>query len=179
MSGLRLNLGCGQDQRPGWTGVDRVAGPAVDQVHDLNVGPWPWGDASVEAILARDVFEHVDDAVMFMVECHRILEPGAALFIKTPHYLHRDAFTDPTHKRFPTEHTFDYWIPGTQLFKQGNAAYGGVGFGPDVIRVTGGAIQLALYKLSEHQWPHVAARIVLAGGIPRDPNSPPIPSVPW
>jgi hypothetical protein len=179
VSGLRLNLGCGQSRMESWTGVDRVAGPAVDLVHDLDVGPWPWGDESVERILASDVFEHVGDAVMFMVECHRVLEDNSPLFIKTPHYLHRDAYTDPTHRRFPTEHTFDYWVPGTQLYEQGNAAYGAVGFRPGPLWVGNGSIQLTLFKANPREYRHIAAGVHLSGGIPRDPNSPPIPSVPW
>jgi hypothetical protein len=116
---------------------------------------------------------------MFMVECYRVLEYGAPLFIKTPHYLHRDAYTDPTHKRFPTEHTFDYWIPGTQLFEQGNEAMGRVYFRPGLLYVGEGAIHLTLRKIPMHECMAVARETLLRGGIPRDPNSPPIPSVPW
>ena len=102
--------------------------PGVDVVHDLDVAPWPWETAEVERIDAKDVFEHVMDPITFMVEAHRVLIPGGLLHIRTPYFKSKDAFTDPTHRRFPTEFTFDYWISGTVLFGLHNAAYGGVSF---------------------------------------------------
>jgi SAM-dependent methyltransferase len=145
--------------------VDRVWTAAVDYVHDLDQGPWPWADGSIERILAKDVFEHVSDPVLFMTECHRLLQLGGPLFLKTPHYLHRDAFTDPTHRRFPTEHTFDYWVPGTALFELHNAAYGGVGFMPGPLTVQDGCILLTLYKASAADWPHIRHGISEGGGV--------------
>lgn len=125
---LKLNLGCGSVDMPGYIGVDRAPGPAVHVVHDLDVLPWPFLTDAVERIEAKDIFEHVNDPIGFMTECHRVLEPEGVLHIRTPHFTCLDAFTDPTHKRFPTEHTFDYWIPGTVLYQHHNLAYGGVAF---------------------------------------------------
>ncbi len=56
MSAIRLNLGCCDTKIPGFTGVD-VCQPA-DFIANLE-GPWPWGDSSVEEVIARDVFEHI------------------------------------------------------------------------------------------------------------------------
>lgn len=132
---------------PGWVNVDRAAIPGVDVVHDLDVGPWPFArDAEVEQLAAVDVFEHVADPVLFMTECWRILQPNRMLFIQTPHYRSRDAYTDPTHRRFPTEHTFDYWIPGTVLFTEHNPAYGGVSFAKVAMEI-GSNIQITLRKI--------------------------------
>jgi predicted SAM-dependent methyltransferase len=144
---VRVNLGSGSRPIAGWLNVDRAAIPGVDYVHDLDVAPWPFAkSAEVEQIAAIDVFEHVADAVMFMTECHRLLATGRMLFIQTPHYRSRDAFTDPTHRRFPTEHTFDYWIPGTVLHSEHNAAYGGVSFAQTAMRVESN-IQITLTKI--------------------------------
>jgi cyclopropane fatty-acyl-phospholipid synthase-like methyltransferase len=130
----------------GFVNVDAVKQDGVDVVHDLDVGPWPFDDGAVKQIQAIDVFEHVAEPVLFMTESHRVLEPGGMLIIKAPHYKCRDAFTDPTHRRFPTEYTWDYWIPGTALFERHNAAYGAVSF--DMVRreVFNGAIHIQLLK---------------------------------
>jgi predicted SAM-dependent methyltransferase len=125
---MRLNLGAGTRILPGHVNVDKVRLPGVDTVHDLDVAPWPWKTGTVLRVEAKDVFEHVDDPVTFMTECHRVLRRGGILHLRTPHWKSMDSFTDPTHKRHPTEHTFDYWIPGTALYKASNAAYGGVAF---------------------------------------------------
>ena len=125
---MRINLGAGSALLTGWVNLDRVKLPGIDVVHDLDERYWPFGDGTADQIVAKDVFEHVADPILFMTECHRILRPGAGLFIQCPYYRGRDAFTDPTHRRFPTEHTFDFWIPGTLLFNANNRAYGGVSF---------------------------------------------------
>lgn len=143
---MRLNLGCGGKAEPGYTNVDLVKQDGVDIVCDLDIAPWPFLDNSVELILARDVFEHVHNAITFMTECHRVLKPGARLQIRTPHVSSLDAFTDPTHRRFPTEYTFDYWVSGTRYYTEHNAAYGAVSFRKDRLIVTGGAMHVTLRK---------------------------------
>lgn len=145
---MRVNLGSGTDRMEGFVNLDRAKVPGVDMVHDLDVGPWPFADCSVMDIMAKDVFEHVADPILFMTECWRVLEHRGVLNIRTPHWRHRDAYTDPTHRRFPTEHTFDYWIPGTVLHSLHNKAYGDVDFkleGP--VRVQGGAVEIMLSKI--------------------------------
>lgn len=126
----RLNLGAGGRclVGGGWLNVDRIDLPGIDRVHDLNVGPWPWAADSIGEILAKDVFEHVDDALLFLSECHRVMQPWSVLTLQTTLYQHVSAFTDPTHKRFPTPHTLDYWIPGTVYYQEHNAAYGNFAF---------------------------------------------------
>ena len=128
MSELLLNVGSGGHILPGYTNVDRVSILGVDVVHDLDVHPWPFDAGSVHLINASHVFEHLEDPVGFMVEAHRVLAPGGAIRIAVPHYQSRNAFTDPTHRRFCTEETFDYWTIGTQLHSQYNGSYGGVSF---------------------------------------------------
>jgi predicted SAM-dependent methyltransferase len=145
---VRLNLGCGSRTMEGWVNVDHAEIPGVDVVWDLDAGPWPWADGAVSRIEARDVFEHVTDPILFMTECHRVLEAGGQLFIRTPFYLSPDAFTDPTHKRFPTEHTFDYWVPGTLLFEHHNRAYGGVSFLRKSLEIVDGQQEIILWKVA-------------------------------
>lgn len=144
---MRLNLGCGRQAKPGWVNLDLSDQVDADVVHDLDVGPWPFGAESVSAIEAHDVFEHVENAVLFMTECHRILAPFKYLHIHTPHYLSPDAFTDPTHRRFPTEHTFDYWVPGTHLYARHNGAYGGVSYEKTDLHLDNGSLDVTLRRL--------------------------------
>lgn len=144
---MRLNLGSGTQTLPGYCNVDLVALPGVDVVHDLDLYPWPFDDTEVKEIIAQDVFEHVDDPVGFMTECHRVLETGGTLLIKSPHWLHQDAYTDPTHRRFCTEFTWDYWIKGTTLYERHNAAYGGVAFALERRTLSSGVVFIQLRKL--------------------------------
>ena len=145
MSRLHLNVGCGSRLLKGFVNVDRVAAPGVDLVHDLDE-PWPWEDGAADRVEAKDVFEHVADPVLFMTEAWRVLCPFGTLYIRTPHWQHPDAYTDPTHKRFPTEHTFDYWIEGTLLHRLHNAFYGAVTFTREAMEMDGGSMNIILAK---------------------------------
>ena len=120
---MKINLGCGSQGEPGWVNVDSVGQPGVDVVQDLDVFPWPFDDDTADEIKAFDVFEHVDKPLGFMAECWRILKPGGTLYIHTAYWRNSNSYRDPTHKRFLTEESFDYWIPGTYLFERYGAAY--------------------------------------------------------
>jgi predicted SAM-dependent methyltransferase len=124
---VKLNLGCGDKAEPGWLNVDIAPLYGVDQIVDLDA-PWPWPDGAAEKIQARHLFEHLWEPVLFMCEAWRVLEPGGELQIVSPYWRHVSAFTDPTHKRFCTEWTWDYWVKGTPYFEGHNAAFGGVAF---------------------------------------------------
>jgi SAM-dependent methyltransferase len=120
---VKLNLGCGSRPEPGWVNLDSVAQPGVDVVHDLDAFPWPFEDGEAEEIRAFDVYEHVNHPLEFMAECHRVLHSGGLLFIHTSYWKNRCSYTDPTHKRFLTEDSFDYWVPGTQYHARYGPAY--------------------------------------------------------
>jgi SAM-dependent methyltransferase len=112
---MRLNLGCGGRVLDNWVNVDTHPLPNVDVVHDLDLFPWPWPDDSVNQVVASHVFEHVRFPVEFVLECWRVLRPGGLLTIQCPHWTSENAFTDPTHVRFVTDRTFDYWCEGEDL----------------------------------------------------------------
>lgn len=82
---MRLNLGCGDDVRPGWVNVDIVAREGVE-VLDLEEFPWPYDTGSAERILASNVFEHiaVENRAKFIEECLRVLEPGGLMEMRLP-----------------------------------------------------------------------------------------------
>jgi 2-polyprenyl-3-methyl-5-hydroxy-6-metoxy-1,4-benzoquinol methylase len=44
----------------------------------------PWADATYDAMIASSVFEYLDDVDGVLVECARILRPGAALIFSVP-----------------------------------------------------------------------------------------------
>lgn len=126
---IKLNLGCGPHIADGYVNVDIVPLPGVDLVADLDQ-PWPWPDGSVAEILASHLFEHVDKPLLFMAEAWRVLADDGILDIRVPYYRHIFAFTDPTHKRFCTELTFDYWVPGQGLHEGYGPGFGSVKGGP-------------------------------------------------
>lgn len=80
---VRLHIGSGDRRLKGWTNVDLLPLPGVDVIADVTGG---LDFSDVEAIFAEHFLEHlrVDKAIGFLVEAHRVLEPGAWMRLSTP-----------------------------------------------------------------------------------------------
>lgn len=59
-SGIRLDIGCGQNKNPGFIGMDYEAYPGVDIVHNVEVFPWPLPDACAEIAVTSHLLEHLN-----------------------------------------------------------------------------------------------------------------------
>ena len=114
---LRLDLGCGQNCQPGFTGVDLYA-PGVDVRCNLfdfpfrparicandgtisSTGAPLWKDNSVDEIFCSHFLEHVPRVIRwhFMEECWRILKPDAVMRIIVPSWKSERAYGDMTHE---------------------------------------------------------------------------------
>lgn len=101
---MKLNLGCGQQPKPGYVNVDIEPGPGVDAAWDLEQTPWPVPDSSVSEILADNVFEHLNRFDRVWSEIHRVLEPGGRVHAWVPYGL-RWFEDDPYHVHPWTERT--------------------------------------------------------------------------
>jgi predicted SAM-dependent methyltransferase len=136
MTGLHINLGAGADAKEGFVNVDLLDLAGIDVVHNLMDFPYPFEDASAVEITAYDVLEHLDHyskegrpaVIAFIEECHRILQPGGALFIQTPRYDAEFLWDDPTHVRGFTERSMDFF-DGSKLFGQTTGFYSSARFG--------------------------------------------------
>jgi hypothetical protein len=119
---VKINLGAGEDQEPGWVNVDMIDLPGIDVVHNLIHFPYPFEDNSADEIKAVDVIEHLptyigDDhgVIKFLEECHRILKPGAEVFIQTPGWKADFLWIDPTHVRGFDIQSMDFFDPRTHF----------------------------------------------------------------
>lgn len=112
-----LHLGCGFAKKPGAIGVDINPRSDADVIHNLNKFPYPFKANTFETIIADNILEHLDDIPKVLEEIYRISKNGAHILITTGHFSSIDSFTDPTHKHFFTSRTFDYFVPGTDLYE--------------------------------------------------------------
>ena len=93
---------------PGAIGIDISPESKADVVWNLNQFPWPLPEAAFSRIYMSHIIEHLEDVIAAMREIHRLAQPGADLYIVTPHYSSHNSYTDPTHRRFFGYHSFDY-----------------------------------------------------------------------
>ncbi|MBW7996075.1 MAG: methyltransferase domain-containing protein [Candidatus Glassbacteria bacterium] len=161
-----VNLGCGNRKLPGQIGLDRYPAAMADLLAELSEG-LPLASGSVDEIVAEHVMEHVPDLVRLMEEIHRVLAPGGLLRVEVPYFAHPDAFRDPTHVRFFTWGSLDYFIDGMKP-----ADYTGVkfiyrrrklGFGNGLRAVAGRLISGLSVRRYEKYWARIfPARVLCA-----------------
>lgn len=74
---IRVNVGCGTNKLDGWQNYDA----------ELDITkPLPFGNETVNFVLAEHVVEHVtyEEALGFFRECHRVLKSGGVMRIAVP-----------------------------------------------------------------------------------------------
>lgn len=148
---MRLNLGCGDKKRTGYTNVDQFGTP--DVCCDLSVYPWPFETGSVDEVLAEHFLEHVQDYEKTILEIHRILKSGGVLHFKVPHFrspaaywhLHRYYFS--THTCVMLCQSLAYQWQGRQLFSLDSVRINYIYLRPFLARALG-----YLANLSPMRW---------------------------
>ena len=105
---MKLDVGCGRNKVEGAIGVDVNKDSAADVICDIEKS-LPFKDDVFDEIYCRQIIEHVGHLIRLMEELHRVGKNKAKVFVTAPYYASGAAFTDPTHRRFITEHTFDYF----------------------------------------------------------------------
>jgi SAM-dependent methyltransferase len=83
----KLNIGSGFDYREGYVNLDVTSEGKPDIVCDIEKGI-PLEDGSIEFVLMRHVFEHIDPRKFnfVMSELYRICKPGAKILIYCPYF---------------------------------------------------------------------------------------------
>jgi ubiquinone/menaquinone biosynthesis C-methylase UbiE len=118
-----LDIGCGRNKILGAIGIDRIALPGVDVVHDLNSFPYPFEDNSFDEIYATHVIEHLDSIVRAMEEIYRLAKADAKVVIVTPHYSDYQSWNDPTHKWHLSSYSFRYFREDYESSYYSNARF--------------------------------------------------------
>jgi len=109
---LKVNLGCGNKIYKDFINVDRISLEGTDLIWNLENTPLPFKTNSVAEIKCEHILEHINNFVPLIEEFWRICKPKAIIKIHAPYFRYEAAFRDPTHVRFFTEHSFDYFQEG-------------------------------------------------------------------
>lgn len=141
---IQLDLGCGPNPQPGFTGVDSLTFGKDNIIkHDLRTTPWPFEDNSISAAVCNHFIEHLtnfDDKwerVKFFNELWRVMVPvqynaaGAPVqgFCRMvmPHWASNRYYGDPTHKEPFGEMAICYLDP---VWRKANAPHTDSEFAP-------------------------------------------------
>lgn len=118
-TGIRLDIGCGENPQPGFVTLDMRPLPHVDIIHDLENFPWPLDDNICLVIVGSHIIEHIKPwlTIAFFNECWRIMKPEGQLALSTPYAGSPGYWQDPTHCNGFNEATFQYFDPSYPLYE--------------------------------------------------------------
>lgn len=87
---LLLNIGCGDDIKPGWVNVDSYSGPGVTPDVVADVRRLPFEDCSASHVFLGHMLEHVkwQEVPRALTEVRRVLEPTGQLLVVGPEVMH-------------------------------------------------------------------------------------------
>lgn len=106
---MKIDIGCGNNKREGFTGIDKYKTDSTDIEADLFVFPWPLESDSIEEVHCSHFFEHVPKALrpQFMQELYRVMKKGA-----------KATFITPTGDRMLQDFTHEWpeIVPGSYLY---------------------------------------------------------------
>lgn len=105
---MKLNIGCGRKKIEDYINCDISRSVNPDIILDLEK-PLPFIDNSVDEIVLSHVLEHVNNFISLMHQLWRISTKNAKIKICVPFYSSLYAFIDPTHVRFFTPFSFNYF----------------------------------------------------------------------
>jgi cephalosporin hydroxylase len=117
--GIWLDVGCGENLKPGWIGLDIRDLNGVDFVHDIEKFPWPLPDSSCFMIMMSHLWEHINPTYSFKVmdEIWRIIRSDGQLQIVCPYGVSSGYIQDPTHCNPSNENTWEYFDPVFPLYQ--------------------------------------------------------------
>jgi SAM-dependent methyltransferase len=118
---LCLDIGCGKNKKPGFTGVDKTNLPGVDNIVDFEHEKLPFPNDSVDAIFSSHCLEHIPDPHLLLSELLRVGRNGSACELWLPHLRSNEAFVFD-HRMYYNELIIsrisatktDFWFPGTE-----------------------------------------------------------------
>ena len=104
----KLDIGCGPNPQPGFTGIDWKQYNESIVVVDLNKNILPFANDSVDEVYSAHTLEHLDNPMDMVKEINRVLKPNGKLTIKVPYGMHPYS-KKPNHKNYWNLACIDYF----------------------------------------------------------------------
>ena len=87
-----LDMACSKNKTKQAIGVDIDINSDADLICDLGKYPYPIKDNSVDLIISKHTFEHLDDPLGALKEMYRIMKPSGKIKIEVPHFSSYTAY---------------------------------------------------------------------------------------
>jgi SAM-dependent methyltransferase len=106
--------------------VERAKEAEIAVCLDLESSPLPYNDASFDAVLARDILEHVREPGRLVREIHRVLRPNGRLLASVVVAKPRRVWADYTHVRGFTRESARFLLEDAGFAIEAIDAMGGI-----------------------------------------------------
>lgn len=104
---MKLELGCGNNKREGFFGIDVQPGPQVDLLLNIEESKLPFDDDSIDYVYSSHTFEHLTHYPFVLQEIFRVCKHNAVVEIWTPYGKSNDGLLFG-HYTFMTETHFKH-----------------------------------------------------------------------
>jgi len=131
---MKLNIGCGNDKRDGYTNLDISPDVHPDVVADITECI-PFRDNTFDEVLCNNVLTQIlfpQTFVQVMNDLWRITKPNGCIYIRVPLVTNPAAWQDPLDCRRFTDQSFTYMQFGHRRYEQYGRHYG---FKPFIVEV--------------------------------------------
>jgi predicted SAM-dependent methyltransferase len=108
---IKLDLGCGNNKKAGFLGIDRAPLKGVDILCDVDRDGIPLADGIVAEVFSSHFLEHMQNFRFVVEEIHRILVVGGKAEIIVPHFSNVGSY-HWTHRSFWNARGLDLLQPG-------------------------------------------------------------------
>jgi len=108
---MKLNLGAGYKHIDGYKSVDFRKVTKPDYLINLENERClkRFKTNSIEEIYTSSTLEHIKNIQELMSEIYRVCKPNAKVIICVPHWGNQSSVEDPTHVRYFTENSMNYF----------------------------------------------------------------------
>lgn len=83
---VQVDLGCSKNKTEGLIGIDLDPNSAADIIADLEKNAIPLRENSVDRVVSKHFFEHLEDPIRLLKDIYRVVKDGGEIFIEVPHY---------------------------------------------------------------------------------------------
>jgi len=112
---MKVDLGCGENKKEGFVGIDKYAFKGVDYVIDLDKQKLPFKDNSVDFMYSFHCLEHLSNFDEVMNEIFRVLKKGGVFEFFVPYFSY-PLVNSPYHKIYFNFDSFSHFGIKSETF---------------------------------------------------------------